>query len=325
MVIEIKTSDSIIWNQDQVTHQLCQAMHNQQPIALDLCREGPNCDSINLESMVQTYCDIFNYNISDIKLYTCNALEKSIKFDVEYIPPFHFVDNTKKKLNNTTPIKNLETIKHFGMFIGRGNHLRLDLASHLNLHYEEKTIQTYHYDQGVDFHQANIGLERHIKNSGINSIEQLCKFLQKCPIKTQSVDYPILMNHHLDIAPDYQNFFVEIVCETYFTGNTFFTTEKIWRPIALKTPFIVQGPVNFLHNLRQLGFRTFDAWWDEGYNKDTAEWQVTLIKELIDTLATKSKQELKIMYDEMESVLEHNRQRLWTLTPQDFLQLYHDQ
>lgn len=325
MVIEIKTSDSIIWNQDHVVCQLISAMHNQQPIILDLQNEGPDCSSINLESLVQNYCDMFNYKISNIKLYTCNALERSNKFDVRYSPPFHFVKNTKEKLNNTAYIKNFETIKHFGMFIGRSNHLRLDLASYLNLCYEEKTIQTYHYDQRIDFHRENIGLERHIKNSGTNRIEQLCKFLKKCPIKTESVNYPILMDHHLDIAPNYQNFFVEIVCETYFSGKTFFTTEKIWRPIALKTPFLVQGPVNFLKNLQQLGFKTFNSWWDEGYNQDAAEWQVSLIKELIDRLATKTNNELKAMFDEMEPILEHNRQRFLTLTPQDFLQLYHDQ
>ena len=76
---------------------------------------------------------------------------------------------------------------------------------------------------------------------------------------------------------------------------------------------------------RRLGFKTFEPWWNEGYNEDAAEWQVTLIKELIDTLATKSKKELKSMYSEMEPILEHNRQRLWTLTPRDFLQLYYDQ
>ena len=94
--------------------------------------------------------------------------------------------------------------------------------------------------------------------------------------------------------------------------------------MALKTPFIVQGPVNFLHNLQRLGFKTFDYWWDEGYSEDPNEWQVKLIKELIDMLATKTKQELKKMYDEMMPVLEHNRQRLMTLTKQDFLQLYYD-
>jgi hypothetical protein len=243
---------------------------------------------------------------------------------VKYIPPFHFVDNTKKKLNNTVSNKNFETIKHFGMFIGRGNHLRLDLASYLNLHYKEKTIQTYHYDQNIDFHQANIGLERHVKNSGTDRIDQLAGFLQKCPIRTQSPDYPILMDHHLDIAPEYQNFFAEIVCETYFSGHTFFTTEKIWRPIALKTPFIVQGPIRFLHNLRRLGFKTFDSWWNEGYSNDSNEWQVKLIKELIDMLGSKSISELKTMYTEMEPVLEHNCQRLMELTKQDFLQLYYD-
>lgn len=325
MVIEIKTSDSIIWNQDQVTHQLCQAMHNQQPIVLDLCTEGPDCGSINLESLVQSYCDIFDYDLGSITLYTCNALEKPGKFNVKYIPPFHFVENTNKKLHNTTTNKNFETVKHFGMFIGRSNHLRLDLASYLNFQHSDKILQTYHYDQKIDFHQANIGLENYITYSGCGEIDRLCNFLKKCPIKTETVNYPILMDHHLEIASVYQDFFVEIVCETYFSGKTFFTTEKIWRPIALKTPFVVQGPANFLHNLRRLGFRTFDTWWDEGYSEDSNEWQVKLIKELIDDLATKTPQQLEKIYNEMAPTLEHNRQRLMTLTKQDFLQLYHDQ
>jgi hypothetical protein len=299
-------------------------MHQQQQITLDLCNEGPDHDTFDLESLVQSYCDIFNYNINQINLRTCNALEKSKKFNVTYVPPMHFVDNTKQKLNKTLLIKNLETIKHFGMFIGRGNHLRLDLASYLNLHHQDKIIQTYHYDPTVDFHRTNIGLEQHIKNSGTNITDQLAKFLQKCPIKNQSVDYPILMDHHLDIAPTYQDFFVEIVCETYFSGNTFFTTEKIWRPIALKTPFIVQGPNGFLHNLKRLGFKTFDSYWDESYDHDNSEWQVKLIKELVDNLSTKSQAELKTIYNEMTPILEHNHQRLMTLTKQDFLQLYHD-
>ena len=43
----------------------------------------------------------------------------------------------------------------------------------------------------------------------------------------------------------------------------------------LLTPFIVQGSQWFLHRLRDMGFQTFDRWWDEGYSEDPANHQPT--------------------------------------------------
>ena len=33
------------------------------------------------------------------------------------------------------------------------------LASHLYNNYQDKTIQTFHYDPTIDFHRANLGLD----------------------------------------------------------------------------------------------------------------------------------------------------------------------
>ena len=79
---------------------------------------------------------------------------------------------------------------------------------------------------------------------------------------------------------------------------------------AVRTPFIVHGPQNFLPRLRALGFCTFDAWWDEGYSEDPPDCQLKEISRLIDQLAEKSTAELETMYVDMQSVLEHNYQQL---------------
>jgi hypothetical protein len=57
-----------------------------------------------------------------------------------------------------------------------------------------------------------------------------------------------------------------IVAETN-TDNTFsFFTEKTVKPILAKRLFVVFSGYKFLHNLRQLGFKTFDGIIDESYD-----------------------------------------------------------
>ena len=137
-------------------------------------------------------------------------------------------------------------------------------------------------------------------------------------VKDEKISYPILRAQHNNIYSEYYNFLVEIVCETYYTGRTFFPTEKTWRAIMLETPFIVQGPQWHLHRLRDLGFQTFDRWWDEGYAEDPSDHQPYEIVKVIDSIAEKSIQELNTMYQEMQPILQHNKKRLMELTGEDF-------
>jgi hypothetical protein len=218
------------------------------------------------------------------------------------------------------PVQKKNIKKHFGNFIGRGNSHRLKLATHLNKNHRESTLQTYHYDHDNEFHRNNIGIEDLMNLSNSNQASDYAEFLALCPIKlpNETVTYPIYQHEFTDLRAVYLDFFIEIVCETYFTGNTFFPTEKIWRPMTMKTPFIVQGPQFFLHRLRNLGFKTFEQWWDEGYAEDSPDWQLEEISKVIDSIATKSVGELESMYADMQSTLEHNYQRFFELTTEDF-------
>ena len=78
--------------------------------------------------------------------------------------------------------------------------------------------------------------------------------------------------------------------------------------MATKTPFMVHGPKNFILNLRKLGFKTFDRWWDEGYSEDYTDGQVVHMIRNIDYLAGLSTKQLSAMYEEMKPVLDHNHE-----------------
>jgi hypothetical protein len=208
------------------------------------------------------------------------------------------------------------------------------MASHLDKQYADKTLLSYHFNLADDFHTSNIGLEDLITQYGFTDIRDESEFIYRCPIRLKPAQ-PVIINKNSSLNPAqqllqqdkgyflqiYRNFFVELVCESYFTGQTFFPTEKIFRPILLKTPFIVQGPQYFLHNLQALGFRTFSQWWNEGYSEDPDGHQIVEIKRVLDTLASKNTVELDTMYNEMRSILEHNYNIAMSLTSADFKKL----
>ena len=57
-----------------------------------------------------------------------------------------------------------------------------------------------------------------------------------------------------------------LVVESLVHG-TDFITEKTFKPIAFKHPFMVFGQIDTLSNLHKLGFETFNNLFDESYDK----------------------------------------------------------
>ena len=55
-----------------------------------------------------------------------------------------------------------------------------------------------------------------------------------------------------------------------------------------------------------MGFRTFHDSWDEDYDGYDPVTRFHHIIKLVDTLATKPKEELDDMYHKMQSILDHN-------------------
>jgi len=322
MVIGVITTDQKIWNLAKVVQDLCYAMSQHKAIEINMMHEGPDICTLGLEQIVLDCAGQFGYDLSMLKITDNDNLIIDTVINHESWAPMQFVRNIQGQMAQL-PTRPKQITKHFGMFIGRSNAPRLNLSAYLYTRYCNQSTQTFHYTPKLDFHRENLGLDE----LACNQIEQvdlqsIGKFLQAAPLTLDTVTYPILMDQHLRISDQYSDFFVEICCETYFSGKTFFPTEKTWRAIANRTPFVIQGPQHYLDNLKALGFKTFDRWWDEGYSKDLTEWQVCEIKTIIDSIADRSVGELNQMLVEMEPVLQHNYQRLQQLTMFDFEDCY---
>jgi hypothetical protein len=95
----------------------------------------------------------------------------------------------------------------------------------------------------------------------------------------------------------------------------FFPTEKTFRAIALKHPFIIYGQQNFYQNLKNLGYKTFDSLWDESFDKIADPWQrAKQIRKVINKLTVMSNSDFENLINKTKSIVEHNHKTFFKRT-----------
>ena len=72
--------------------------------------------------------------------------------------------------------------------------------------------------------------------------------------------------------------------------------------------------INYLNNLRALGFNTFNNWWDEAYDGLGEADRINAIEQLLNSIANKPLSELTEMLKSMQTVLDHNYNTFMSLT-----------
>ena len=98
-----------------------------------------------------------------------------------------------------------------------------------------------------------------------------------------------------------------LVTETVATGQRLHLTEKTFKPICLRMPFIIVGTQGSLRYLRSYGFKTFGDLWDESYddeiNDDQRIEKIAFILKSMDILPAHEKQRL---FDQAQEICEYN-------------------
>jgi hypothetical protein len=124
------------------------------------------------------------------------------------------------------------------------------------------------------------------------------------PIIVHETDYEAAS---ADIPDFFYQAFWNIVTETNFYDEKLHLTEKIFKPIAIKRPFILVSAPGNLEYLKSYGFKTFDKWIDESYDSEPdPDIRLALIVAEIKKLCELTPNELNKMHQEMTEILEYN-------------------
>ena len=129
------------------------------------------------------------------------------------------------------------------------------------------------------------------------------------PLRVDYQDHNFIPNHSfvLSAVEHSQQSFCYLVTETCYWDKKDHLTEKIFKPIVSRMPFVLAGPAHNLRYLREYGFQTFGRWIDESYDDiEDPLLRIQAIGETMSKICDLSLAELTDMLQAMTPVLEHN-------------------
>jgi|TARA_B110000211_G_C13957923_1_gene499190 hypothetical protein len=254
------------------------AQHTDEKIILDLKHEGWDIVENGIEQKVKNICDELNIPYTQIEFTSSDRLCKSKTFkhtiNSEYETFF-------SKLFNKVEIVS-STAFNYGLFCGRATNERLySFWKHKNWQYSNRGKASMHLDIST------------ISEWDSEFTSFICEYNENwqnlIPVLPYSdidsyIKPPIIFGNSYDTdmwKRVYSELTIEIVVETTQTPDTFFITEKTFRPIAYGKLFLVIGSPLFEQNLKRMGFDIFDDIIDKSYDSESSYIRVdTVFKSL---------------------------------------------
>lgn len=158
-------------------------------------------------------------------------------------------------------------------------------------------------------------------------------------IQDNQSKFPLIVNNTdgsntNTVMPDdniyYENSYFSLVTETFFyvhpdidqnvwDERSVFFSEKIFKPILCKHPFVLVSRPNSLHYLRKLGYKTFHPWINESY--DTIQNDEERMLAIVDEVERLSKQTPEQWIEWLKGVaeiVEHNHKVIVSKTRDEF-------
>ena len=289
--------------------------------------------SFNLErvydSMLKYIDKNYNFYISDS--IECVPLDSNTNLDI-------FWDWAKKnKIENRITIwtnwldynSNKFKIKGYPLFLSKSHHIN---NKHIKI--ENRTLHKHflflnyvprlHRRKMFDFMKSRNLLEKSYYSFGTD-YELDWNWIDFKLYPTKRLDGEIDINKMHALIPEYFNSFCSIVSESYcFQKDEIimpwmneegipilkaptFITEKTDKPISSAQPFIVVSTPFFLKKLKELGYKTFDRWWDESYDEiEDDSKRIIEIQKVILEISTWSLEKCFQTLIDMKEILIHN-------------------
>jgi hypothetical protein len=137
---------------------------------------------------------------------------------------------------------------------------------------------------------------------------------KKLPLILDSAEFEINWAGNF-LKETYLSTWISVITETLFQDQltSVFVSEKVFKPMLALHPFLIVGQPNTIKELKKMGFKTFDKWWDESYDTEIHPIKrMEKICNILLDLKKLSKKQFLEMYKDMYNVLLHNQKHLLT-------------
>ena len=322
----------------EIPEDLLTALSNHQcTLVFDQIREGHFQTSVCVEFM-QNFARKFGLTPNNFYILSGNAQAEamchnyaSVKGEELLFTPvnsFHFED-TFWFTDNSDKFGGNQRTKHYTYFNKMLDHKlhhppekhflclnrRLDVHRmaifsefQINPELKDKVLLSLGNCYGVPQHEAETWVENVFKTT--DKYEQRKEFFKNYDFsQNYTLDREDFHRNFAEILPTelHQKTFAPVVTETLRDDRAIFFSEKTFRPIFCAQPFFILGNRGMIHRLREMGYKTFDKWWDESYDLENS-WQRRFNKlyKVLEEVSKFTTTDLYYIQKEMEDTLTHN-------------------
>jgi len=281
--------------------------------SLELFAKNNGLTNINVFTCHYNIRNFFQHKYPSIKLFCRNSFISAV---AEYSGSFNIQTQITEDLSQ-------QIEKKFFCANWRYAPYRHIVAAYLS---EKSSVMSWFYKNTPEVFLKNTWFNMdqwpdHLKTSlisGANTLSELSPMMLDKKVngavwldgEKDHLKYPQGVNSsHIE---DYlENFYKKTFCmmigETRYSITSPTLSEKVLMPLNGFKPFILISAPRSLEYLQNLGFKTFNRWWDESYDLiDDHEERIKRILEVIDYINNFTIEELRLMYKEMQDVLNHN-------------------
>lgn len=308
-IVDIQVCGDHWLNTDPAQQQLDQISDPDIPLLLRVNSEGPSLGALGVIDMVMRHCQRTGRDPTKIMVQSwLNEVEIAPFQKIGRFLYSHFFWMSRRYWQHD-PQPNTQEHR-FGLFVGRRTLPRRVIMHHMWHQYRDTSLLSVMRDPiampawGVDLdlarswhsNQDHQEFDAWWQSPPVDSIDSM----------SVGAQYQADQNTNLSVLGHYHRFGLELVCESYCRGETFFVTEKTVRPMVGMKPMIVYGPRRYLERLRNHGFRTWQELWSENYDRYEGPERWEVIKILLESLYAMPHEEYWHMMDRAQDIAVHN-------------------
>lgn len=262
---------------------------NAEHLYNDFCRRN------NIENTFKDRLKIISYpNYQDIQVNLLNNEQNQtvLEYNTETIPEKLFLCWNRRLRRHRTVL---------AVALNKNNLLD---KTFLSMGRTDPETETTHFENIINIHtDPALALTN-------NDIQE---FINKLPLKLDDETWinEMCIDRNYKTRPFYTNSLLSVVTETNFDIPQVTLTEKSFKPIREKHPFIIVGSPGAVQSMRDLGFKTFNEFWDESYDSMISNQErMFKIVGILKDIATWDNNKILDFKRRVKHILDHNYELL---------------
>jgi hypothetical protein len=279
-----------------------------------------SCDNYHtgLYDLLDQLCRYWNWDKKNITIDQCNPFTQHPEYNLLLSYSTQNLVLAWMDLNKQE-IKSWNKEKYYGMFIGRADASRIRaLYNHNLFEFKEKGLTSFNDD--LFNYMCLPELFNYLSDSKQTYTEMLTMKTPYSDIDTVMAP-PITPPYNTDAkiwSRVYERIGIEIICETNLIESNFDATEKLFRPMYYKKPFLVISAPDFLPVARKIyGIKTFSDIFPETYDELGGSLRVDEVFNVLKGIITSGL--IHELEEKCKEITEHNYNIVLDMMQKDFV------